>query len=232
MDEQRNIACSFAKRRKQDGKNVQPIIQVHAEPPFGYHLLKILICRGNYPHIDSSRLRTPDSFELLLLNHAQELGLKLDRQFANFIEEKRTAIGGLKATYSMCQGSSEGASLMSKEFALDQRSGNGRAVDCYKSLPAAGACIMNGSCDHFLPCTRFTSNEDGTIHGRHGPQLFNYGEKVGTRSNEARIRWGPIHNHLRPIIVRMTVQADIVRIKHLRCPPFLLSLAPMGAHAF
>jgi len=32
----------------------------------------------------------------MLLNHAQELGLKLDRHFANFIEEKRTAIGGLK----------------------------------------------------------------------------------------------------------------------------------------
>ena len=78
-----------------------------------------------------------------------------------------------EATYSMCQGSSKGASLMSKEFALDQRGGNGRAVDCYKPLVAAGACIMNGSCDYFLPCTRFTSKEDGTIHGCHGPQLFN-----------------------------------------------------------
>src|ERR1700756_480417 len=116
IDEQRYIACSFAKRRKPDGKNVQPIIQVHAEPPFRYHLLKILICRRNDPHIHSSGLRTPESFELLLLNGAQELGLKLDRQFANFIEEKRTAIGGLKAAYSMCQSSSKGASLMSKEF--------------------------------------------------------------------------------------------------------------------
>src|SRR5258708_33696774 len=124
IDEQRNIACSFAKRRKPDGKNVQPVIQVHAESPFGYHLLEILICRGNYPDIDPSRLRAPESFELLLLNHAQELGLKLDRQFANFIEEKRTAIGGLKARYSMCQGSRERAPLSSTEFALDQPSGN------------------------------------------------------------------------------------------------------------
>src|SRR5882724_3644345 len=224
MDEQRNIACSFAKRRKQDRKNVQPIIQVHAEPPFGYHLLKILICRGNYPHIDSSRLRTTESFELLLLNHAQELGLKLDRQFANFVEEKRTAISGLKATYSMCQGSSKGASLMSKEFALDQRGGNGRAVDCYKTLLAAGACIMNGSCEDFLPCTRFASDEYGTIHPRHGTQLFNCGEKVGTRSNEARDRRGSLCSRIRPTIVRMTVQAATFRIKHLRCPPFLLAL--------
>jgi len=47
----------------------------------------------------------------------------LDWQFANFIEEKRTAIGALKASYSSCQGTGEGASLMSKEFALDQRAG-------------------------------------------------------------------------------------------------------------
>src|SRR5882724_3624196 len=106
----------------------------------------------------------------------------------------------------MCQGSSKGASLMSKEFALDQRGGNGRAVDCYKPLLAAGACIMNGSCDYFLPCTRFTLNEDGTIHGRHGPKLFNYGQKAGTRSNEARNRWSSICKYLRPTIVRMMVQ--------------------------
>jgi hypothetical protein len=131
-------------------------------------------------------LRTPESLELLLLKHAQKLGLKLDRQFANFIEEKRTSVGGLKTPYSMCQSSSEGASFMSKEFALDQRCRNGRAVNCYKPLLAAGACIMNGSCDDFLPCTRFTLDKHGTIHGRHGLQLFNRGEKIGTRSNEAQ----------------------------------------------
>src|ERR1700719_3798217 len=96
----------------------------------------------------------------------------------------------------MCQGSSEGASLMSKEFALDQRSGNGRAVDCYKPLLAAGACIVNCSCDYFLPCARFASYEYGTIHARHGPQLFNRGEKIGTRSNQARERRGSLCSYL------------------------------------
>jgi hypothetical protein len=101
--------------------------------------------------------------------------LKLDRQFANFVEEERTAIGGLKTAYSLCQGSRKGASLMSKEFALDQGGGNRRTIDCYKPLLASGACAMNGSCDDFLPGTRFTANEDGTIHRRHGPQVFNGG---------------------------------------------------------
>src|SRR2546430_6663251 len=124
----------------------------------------------------------------------------------------------------MCQGSSKGTSLMSKEFALDQRGGNGRAVDCYKPLVAAGACIMNGSCDNFLPCSRFTSKEDGTIRARHDPQLFNCGEKGGTRSNEVRSRWGSILNHLQSTIVQITVLAITVRIKHLQYPPFLLAL--------
>jgi hypothetical protein len=68
----------------------------HAEPSFTYHLLKILVCRRHYAHIDSSCLRTPKPFDFLLLNRTQELGLEFERQFANFVEQKRAAIRRLK----------------------------------------------------------------------------------------------------------------------------------------
>jgi hypothetical protein len=93
---QRNIICSFAQRRELDRKNIQSIVQIHAEPSFTYHLLKILVCRRHYAHIDSSCLRTPKPFDFLLLNRTQELGLEFERQFANFVEQKRAAIRRLK----------------------------------------------------------------------------------------------------------------------------------------
>jgi hypothetical protein len=56
IDEQRDVACSFAQRRKRYGKDIQSIVQVHAELPFSYHPLEILVCCSQYPHIDSSCL--------------------------------------------------------------------------------------------------------------------------------------------------------------------------------
>jgi hypothetical protein len=198
VDEQRNIACSFAKRRKQDGKNVQPIIQVHAESPFCYHLFKILICRGYYPHIDSSRLRTSESFELLLLNHAQELRLKLDRQFANFIEEKRTAIGGLKATYSMCQGSSKGASLMSKEFALDQRSGNGPTKEVWVTVPGDKSVrILDSQTLSQKEKLTFEGQPEGyAVDAKRGRLYMNYEDKdlttaIDLKTRKTVAKWQP-----------------------------------------
>src|SRR5947209_136952 len=82
---QRNIICSFAQRREIDRKYIQSIVQIDAKPSFTYHLLKILVCRRHYAHIDLSCLRTPKPLELLLLNRSQELGLKFERQFANFV---------------------------------------------------------------------------------------------------------------------------------------------------
>ena len=82
------------------------------------HRPEILIGGRHDPHIDSSGLRTPESFEFPLLKHTQELGLKFNRQFANFVEKERTSIGSLKAPYSWCNGSGESASLMSEKFTL------------------------------------------------------------------------------------------------------------------
>src|SRR3954447_24663759 len=232
MEEQRNIACPFAKRREPDWKHVQPIIQVHSEPLFSHHTLKILVRSGNYPHIDASRLRTPESFELLFLNHAQELGLKLDRQLANFVQEKRTTMGGLKPTYSLCQGPSKGTSLMSKELALDQRGRDCRTVECYEPLLASGASVMNGSSDDLFPCTRLTANENRTIHRRHGFQLFNNVKKVGTRSYEASDCRASISSCIQPGIVRMAVKTATVAIMHFRCSPLLLPLVRRALRRF
>src|SRR3954452_4808967 len=109
---QRDIALSFASRWQRDWKYVQSVIEVSSKPVLHDHSPEILIGRRHDPHIDSSGLRTHESFEFPLLKHAQELRLKFNRQFANFIEKERTSISGLKAPNPWSNGSSESAPFM------------------------------------------------------------------------------------------------------------------------
>jgi hypothetical protein len=84
---QRNVVRSLSQRRKGDGKNVESVIEISPEPLFVDHTSQILISRGNDAHIDLNRTTTPQPFELLLLKRAQQLRLKFERQFSDFVEE-------------------------------------------------------------------------------------------------------------------------------------------------
>jgi len=48
-----------------------------------------------------------DSLKGMLLQYAQELGLKCERQFANLIQKDRSAISGLELSPFLGDGSSE-----------------------------------------------------------------------------------------------------------------------------
>src|ERR1700722_4816803 len=136
---QTNISRSFAKRRKSDRKDIQTVVQIDSKLAFRHHLSEILIGRRHDPNIDSGGLRTPKPFEFLLLNHAQELRLKFQRQFANLVEKERASIGSLKAPHSLGNGSSECAPLMTEQFAFEERGRNRRTVDRHKALLPARA---------------------------------------------------------------------------------------------
>jgi hypothetical protein len=85
---------------------------------FTYHFLEILIGGLDYPHIRSSGLRTAEPLKLPFLKHAQELGLKLDGRFANFIQKEGAPVGSLEASQSLNHGSRERASLMPEKLAF------------------------------------------------------------------------------------------------------------------
>jgi hypothetical protein len=88
-------------------------------------------------------MRTPQPFDFPFLNCAQQLGLKFNRQFANLIQKECATIGRLKAPKPLRDRSSEGTSLMPKEFTFKQRGWKCRAVNCYKTvLPARLASWM------------------------------------------------------------------------------------------
>ena len=87
-----------------NGKDIQPVKEVFAKFPFAHHAVKIAIGGGDDAHVHLARACAAERFEFAFLQHAQQFGLKVQRQFADFIEENASrrprARTGLRAARS------------------------------------------------------------------------------------------------------------------------------------
>src|SRR5690606_10958787 len=79
--------------------------------------------------VDLNRLAAAHAFELLLLEHAQELGLHRQGHVAHLVEEERAPARALELAAALLRGPGEGPCLVAEELALDELAGHGRAID-------------------------------------------------------------------------------------------------------
>ena len=78
----------------------------------------------------SGRSSTPDALDLAALERAQQLGLQVQRQLADLVEEERAAVRLLEgAPCARRDRAGERALLVAEQLALDELLGDGRAVD-------------------------------------------------------------------------------------------------------
>jgi hypothetical protein len=74
-----NVLSPLTKRRHGDGENIEPVPEVFTKETFLDGGFQIPIGRCDNPDVDLDRLRTTQSFEGPILEHAQQLGLNLQR---------------------------------------------------------------------------------------------------------------------------------------------------------
>ena len=67
-----------------------------------------------------------------MLEHREELGLQLQREIADLVEEDRAPVGHLEEPLAGLLGVGEGALLVAEQLALDQRARQGRAVHVHE----------------------------------------------------------------------------------------------------
>src|SRR5436190_1392297 len=82
--------------------------------------------------------RAADSSHLVSLEHAQELGLQLERQLADLVEEQRAAIGLFDPSDPSAVRAGERAALMPEELGLHERRRHRGAVEDHQRLVRAG----------------------------------------------------------------------------------------------
>ena len=76
--------------------------------------------RRDDPHVHV-RVPAPPTRRTLRSEHPQQLGLEVERQVADLVEEDRPAVGQLERPDFRGDGAGERALLMTEQLALDQR---------------------------------------------------------------------------------------------------------------
>ncbi len=135
--DQRDVVPALAQGRNADHNSLEAVVQVLAETSLPDHVFQILVGRRHDAGVDLDRLRASETFELLLLQHPEQLRLSRWAQIADLVEEDRPAVGELELPGPPPVSTREGAPLVPEELAFDQRIRDCGAVDREEAPPPA-----------------------------------------------------------------------------------------------
>src|SRR5205823_2000701 len=122
------IADPIAQRRHLYAYFVDQIEKIFPKSAIGNQLRQILVRGADDPYVDLDRATATNPLDDLILKKAQQLDLYWLRDVADLIEKQRTVVRSLNLSNDLLYGSSERASLVSEQLALEQCLGNCRAA--------------------------------------------------------------------------------------------------------
>ena len=92
LDEFGDVLAPLGERGHADRHDRQAVEEVLAELAFGDRLGEVAARRRDDAHVDVDALRAADALEILVDQHAQDLGLRLARHVGDFVEIERAAM--------------------------------------------------------------------------------------------------------------------------------------------
>jgi hypothetical protein len=101
-----------------------------------------------------------------VLQHAQQLGLKLQRHLADLIEEDRSAVGRAEKPVARTRRAGKGAALMAEHLGLQQLMRNRRTVDRHEGAAAPCRQSMDRPRDDFLAGAALACDQHRRVGGR------------------------------------------------------------------
>jgi hypothetical protein len=110
-------------------------------------------------HVHLDGLGAAQTLELLLLEHAEQLGLQLWRDVTHLVEKQCPPVRQLEAAALLGDGAGEGALFVAIQFALQEARGDGRTVQLDEGAALARAQVVNGAGDQLLAGAGFAPNE-------------------------------------------------------------------------
>ena len=173
MGEQcRYVLGTLTQRWQVQADDVQAVEEIGAEFAPLDRLLERLRGGRDDADVHPLGLATTHSTDFALLQHAQELGLQVEGEVADLVEEQRTFVRDLEEPHPIRDRAGERALRVSEELGLQELSGNRRAVDGGETALGPGAQAMNGPSEHLLARAALAGDEHrGIVLGHPARQL-------------------------------------------------------------
>ena len=165
-DQRRDVVAPLAQRRHVDRDDVEAVEQVLAERALVDLLFEVLVGRGDHAHVHLDDAVAAEPLELLLLQHAQHLGLRLQAHVADLVEEDRALVGLLELADLPIGGAGERALLVAEQLRLDQLVGDRRAVDLHERAVAAQALAVDRARHQLLADAALAPDQHGGVGRR------------------------------------------------------------------
>ena len=127
-----NVIRPLAQCRGGDGQHVDAVVKVFTEAPRSHFCFEIFVGGGHHAHVDRHLTRAPHGQDAAFLQNTKQLDLHVHGQVADFVQKQGATMGQLKAPQTVGHGPGEGTFAMTEEFAFNQVTRNGPAIDGHK----------------------------------------------------------------------------------------------------
>ena len=129
IDERRDLFAPLAQRRQPQADDVEAVEEVLAEASLGDQRLEVGVGGGDDAHVDLDRLRLAEAVHFVRLEEAEQLGLQVEADLGDLVEEQRAAGGGADDAVERRFGAGEGPLAVAEQLALEHLARDRGAVE-------------------------------------------------------------------------------------------------------
>ena len=177
--------------------------------------LQIAVRRRNDPNVRLNGPVAADSFKFLFLKDAQERDLHFRRQFADFIEENRSAIRCFKPSDPLLQRSGERPLFVAEQLARDEFRRQRRTIHFDQSTPGSRRPPVDGVRDKLLSSARLSGDQHGRVGRGHAINGSQYIPQRLRRADDF-LEYGSLNNFvLQQTILRL--ELFLQRVDFFKC---------------
>src|SRR6516165_365233 len=138
-----NVFPAFAKRRKANLNDIEPVIQIETKLALLDRVGELSVRGGHHADVHLNIAYATQPPEGLLFQNPKQLGLQHDRHLADLVQENRPAGSDLQDSRLLRARVGKGALFIAEQLAFEQRLGNGGAVERHKRSFAAAAVMVD-----------------------------------------------------------------------------------------
>ena len=133
-----NLVAAFAERANREADDVEPVEEILAEAAGADGVLEVAVGGGDDADVDGQGRGLAERGDFTGLEEAEELGLEVEAELADLVEEEGAFAGGADEAGLVAVGAGEGAAAVAEELTLEQVARDGAAVEGDEGLLLRG----------------------------------------------------------------------------------------------